>query len=190
MKAKPKLIYVQKRIAPLILLSRLFFILLMLTLIIVRCGKTEADYPGISIYKTNGDYFELVDVGVDNGKITRIPTAHYVSSLLFSTLDTAYKARIRLADGYVLDLEANAKNDTYINLTWKELFLKEVKTGGHVITADTLTKYIIDTNPYKEYYRETKYPQKYLPPSILNDTAEINAIIRNGELDKYFERIK
>lgn len=166
------------------------FLLFSLLAMLVSCDKTEADYPGISIYKTNGDYFELVDVGVDKGKITRIPTAHYLSTLLFSTLDTAYKARIRLANGYVLDLEANVKNDTYLSLTWKELFLKEIKSGGHVLTADTLTKYIIDTNPYKEFYRETKYPQKYLPPNILNDTAEINTIIRNGELDKYFEHIK
>lgn len=190
MKSKTFFFYARMRIGKLLLLNGVLLIIFLCITNLQGCIKTEADYPGISIYKTNSDYFDLVDVGVNNGKITRIPTAYYGSTPMFSKLDTTYKARIRLANGYILDLEANVKNDSYISLTWKNLFLKEVKTEGHVLTVDTLSKYIIDTNPYKEFYRETKYPQKYLPPNILNDTAEINAIIRKGELDKYFEHIK
>lgn len=190
MRAKSKLIYLQKRIVLLIFLSRLFFILSLFTLIMVGCGKTEADYPGISIYKTNGDYFDLVDVGVKNGNIIWEIGLFGGQSLEFTDTDTVYKSRIRLANGYILDTEASSKYDAYLSLSFKEYYLKELKTEGHTLSKDTLRKYILDTNPYKEYYQETKYPQKYLPPNILNDTAEINTIIRNGELEKYFERIK
>lgn len=191
MKTRKNLTCKQKRRGLLLLKNGILLIILALsTLYIVGCVKTEADYPGISIYKTNSDYFELVDIGVKNGKIIRKANIYHGSSLEFSESDTVYKRRIRLANGYILDTEANVNDDAYLSLTWKVLFLKEIKTIGHILSNDTLQKYIIDTNPYKEFYQETKYPQKFLPTDIIKDTAEINAIIRDGDLGKYFERKK
>ena len=100
------------------------------TLFIVGCVKTEGYYPGISIYKTNGDYFDLVTIGLKDGKVVRKPGIYFGTSLVFTDTDTIYKSRIRLANGYVLDTQANSV-DSYLKLTWKELFLKESKTEGH-----------------------------------------------------------
>lgn len=154
------------------------------------CNKHQADYPGISIYKTRGDYFNMVRCLVKGNHIYMIPCYYLCDGLVFSDTDTLNKRRIRLANGYVLDTEGDEWHDTYLNLTFKQYLLKESETETHLLTIDTLKKHIIDTDPYTVYYRETKYPQKYLPPNILNDTAELNTIIRNGELEKYFERIK
>ncbi len=153
--------------------------------------KTEATYPGISIYKTNGDYFDLVDIGMKGDDIFRTNGYHDNSSrLIFTENDTIYTRRLRLFNGYILDTEADERYDVFLKFTFKEYFLEEEKYDEKLVPDDILRAHILDKNPYVEYYRETTYPKKFLPLDIVKDSAEINNIIRNGELEKYFERIK
>jgi hypothetical protein len=75
-------------------------------------------------------------------------------------------------------------------MTHKEHLKREVINSemelGVSVSGDTLRKYIIDKDPYTEFYRnKTDVKRLYL-----SDSLEINEIILNGEIDKYFEKIK
>lgn len=52
-------------------------------------------------------------------------------------------------------------------------------------SVDELQNSIIDADPFIEYYMALK-PGRF----VIGDTAQINEIIRNGEIEKYFERLK
>jgi hypothetical protein len=158
-------------------------ILLLFALMGAGC-KPEALYPGISIYKTNGDYYDLVTIGMKGDKIFR--TSHLINDdyrFDYTNNDTVYNRRTRLINGYVLDRESSSEYDVFLSLTFKEYMSKETKNG--YLPHDTLYKYIIDKNPYTEYYRES------ISESFsISDTAAINELIRKGELEKYFKREK
>jgi len=168
-------------------------LLVLFSIVITNCDliKMEANYPGISIYKTNGDYFNMVDMGMKGDRIVRYEGLHGAPyKLTISKDDTVYNRRVYLDDGYVLDTEADERYDVFLNLSFKEYFIMEEKFETLLILKDTLRKYILDKDPYVEFYRETIFHQKFSSLNIMNDTAEINNIIRNGEIEKYFERIK
>ncbi len=63
--------------------------------------------------------------------------------------------------------------------------MKEIAMNnpGYALPADTLRKYILDKDPYLEYYR-------CITTFTLEDSLEIKEIILNGEIEKYFERLK
>jgi len=158
-------------------------IVLLYTLIGAGC-KPEALAPGISIYKTRGDYYELVTIGMKGNKIFR--TSHLIGDRYrfdYTGNDTVYNRRARLVGGYVLDKESSEEYDVFLGLTFKEYMRKETKYG--YLPDDSLYKYIIDKNPYTEYYRENRSEG-----FSISDTAAINEIIRKGELQKYFNREK
>jgi hypothetical protein len=151
--------------------------------------------PGITIYKTRGDYYNLVDIGMKGDKIyrtnsfwnSRYDSYHFIE---FIDNDTLYTQRYRLVNGYILDSEADERYDVFINMTHKEHLKREVINSemelGVSVSGDTLRKYIIDKDPYTEFYRnKTDVKRLYL-----SDSLEINEIILNGEIDKYFEKIK
>lgn len=157
--------------------------------------KTEDDYPGVSIYKTKGDYFNLVDIGMKGDKIFR--TNSFWNSrnnsyhfLEFRNNDTIYTQRYRLQNGYILDSEASLDHDVFVDLTHKEHLKREkINSGlglGVAVPQDTLRKHILDQDPYTKFYKNrTDVKRLYI-----EDSLEINEIIKNGEIDKYFEKIK
>lgn len=155
--------------------------ILLLALMGAGC-KPEALYPGISIYKTRGDYYDLVTIGMKGDKIFR--TGYTTGNRFnYTNNDTVYKRRARLINGYVLDTESSNEYDVFLSLTFKEYMRKETKNG--YLPHDTLYKYIIDKDPYTEYYRENRSEG-----FSISDTAAINELIKKGELQKYFNREK
>lgn len=137
---------------------------------------------GISIYKTRGDYFDLVTIGMKKDKIFRGSYTSDRNKFDYSNNDTIYKKRVRLINGYVLDRESSKEYDVFLGLTFKEYMRKETTYG--FLPDDTLYKYIIDKNPYTEYYREEI--SEMSEGFSISDTAVINELIRKGELHKYF----
>lgn len=163
-------------------LLKISFIFLFLSLMGAGC-KPAPTSPGISIYKTRGNYYDLVTIGMKGNKIFR--TSHLINDQYrfnYTNNDTVYKNRTRLIDGYVLDRESSNEYDVFLSLTFKEYMRKETKYG--YLPHDSVYKYIIDKNPYIEYYRE-KISEMSEGFSI-SDTAAINELIRKGELQKYF----
>lgn len=146
--------------------------------------KTEADTPGISIYKTKGDYFNYITVGMKGDEVFRIYHYYSDSKMVVSENDTIYRFRWQLPNGYILDAEADERYDVFLNITCKEQFYREMH--GISFTNDTIKKYIIDKDPYLEYYRF----RKDLPVMDMDDSLKIRQIVLDGEIDKYFEKVK
>jgi hypothetical protein len=165
------------------ILYKIGAVVVLFTLMAAGC-KPEALYPGISIYKTRGDYYDLVTIGMKGNEIFRASYTSERYKFDYTSNDTVYKMRARLINGYVLDTESSNEYDVFLGLTFKEYMRKETKYG--YLPHDTLYKYIIDKDPYTEYYRDN------IPDGIfsISDTAAINEIIRKGELQKYFNREK
>jgi hypothetical protein len=136
------------------------------------------------LYKTKGDYRHLYTIRFSGEEESGV-NLWTRDKTLWSGLneDTIYKWRQNAANGYVISGPAKL-TDVYLSLTYKEVLLKEIAMNnpGHALPDDTLRKYILDTNPYLEFYR--------CPNLGLEDSVKINEIIRNGEIEKYFERLK
>ncbi len=149
--------------------------------------------PGISIYKTRGEYFNLVDIGMKGDKIFRTESfwnSRYntMDNLEIKGNDTIYKYRYKLPNGYILDSSANERYDVFLSITFKQQLNREL-SGEHPGTAmpeDTIRKYILDKDPYIEYYRNKTEVKRF----GMSDSIEIKEIVLKGEIDKYFEKIK
>jgi len=170
-----------------------FFFIIIFSLIVTTCDlfTDQAIAPGISIYKTRDDYFTLIDIGMKGDRIFR--TSSYsqdVNKFYFRDNDTIYKYRIRLVDGYILDFEADERYDVFLSLSFKECMNLEVEYNQLCLPPDTLRKYIIDKDPYIEYYRDMAEPRLFNYVVEKVDTSEINQIIRDGKLEEYFTRLK
>lgn len=168
-----------------------FSIASLILLIVYGCNKQEmnADYPGLTIYKTKGDYFNLIDVGIKNNQVFREdhfwnPRYNTMNGMEIIGNDTIYKYRYKLPYGYILDAEADERYDAFLNITFKEQIYREMKSMESM-PNDTILKYIIDRNPYIEFYRY----RKDLPEMLIEDSLKIKEIILNGEIEKYFKRI-
>jgi hypothetical protein len=158
-------------------------LILFLMAINFSCIKEEATDPGLNIYKTKGDYFLYVNTW---GK-QMAPTAYRANDGRLGELndDTIYKCRTRLIDGYILSAE-NTVDDYFTNITFTEMARYNDSLGIASFPRDSVFKRVIDENPYIEFYHDEHSPRIF----ELTDTAKINKIIRNGELEKYFKRLK
>ncbi|MCK4664519.1 MAG: hypothetical protein KAT68_16740 [Bacteroidales bacterium] len=161
--------------------------------------KTEEDqYPGVSVYKTRGDYFDKVTVGIikDENRIFRTPyvrinTPYHSGNLFLTETDTIYKFRKKLVNDYVLDGEGDLEHDAFLNISFKELLIWQEKYGETSFCDDTAWKYMLDKDPYIEFYR-AKDNEMFLNPtdtSIL-DTTGLNQIILENRLEEYFTKLK
>lgn len=172
---------------------RSFFSFLWLMALMTSCGdlfNNHTDAPGISVYKTKGDYFYLTTIGMKEDRIFRTSAwAQETSRIIISNTDTIYKNRIRLDNGYILDFEADNRYDVFLDLTFKQHIVLEKKYPGG-IPHEILKSHILDNNPYVEYFNDTSEPRKFNHTVETVDTSELNAIIRDGKLSQYFERLK
>jgi hypothetical protein len=181
------IIMAMKRI---IYLSKLILFLLLLT---TQCcvPKDEALPPGITIYKTNGDYFDLTTVGIKDNQIFRRPSYTLSSyKFIFSDQDTIYKYREKLISGYILDCESDERYDVFLDLNFKQHMMLEEACERTTLPDDTIRNHILDENPYIEFYRDNSVPRKFNNLTEDIDTAEINQIIREGNLEQFFTRLK
>jgi hypothetical protein len=174
-------------------LVKIILLFIFYTILYTGCElfKNESIAPGISIYKTRGDYFDLVTIGMKGEIIFRRSSFSLDKyRFIFSDTDTIYKFRIRLINGYILSFEADEKYDVFLDLTFKQHILLEKKTGHNTLSDDTLVNHILDKNPYIEFYRDKADPRRFsnIPENV--DTSEINKIIKDGKIEQYFTRIK
>lgn len=169
----------------------LYPFLLILMIALISCKKDQAIAPGISIYKTTDDYFNFVDIGVKDGRIFRRSSfSNEKSKIVITNSDTIYKLRIKLIDDYVLDFEADERYDVFLDLTYKQHLLMEIKYGNATLSDDTLNAHIVNKNPYIEFYRDVQNPRRFgnTPEDI--DTAVINQIIREGNIGQFLQQLK
>lgn len=172
------------------------YVIILLTAFFVGCNilGTEDQKPGIALYKTKGDYFDLVTIGMKGNKIYSIPgfwNGRYnaIRGLEIKNNDTIFTGRYKLPDGYVLSYSEGLQS-VFINMTHKEYLYREMANAqertGIIVSMDTLRKYILDKDPYLEFYRNNTDVKRF----ELSDSLEIREIILSGEINKYFDRLK
>jgi len=157
------------------------------------CDKisTEADYKGVSLYRTKGDYFENVVVWMsrDGDKIAGNP-AFPLSNLNITKTDTINRNRARIVDGYVLDGEGTLR-DAYLSFTYKEYLLWLERYDELSFPVDTVWKYMLDLDPYLELWR-AKDNEAFTANSEVSklDTVDLKQIILDGKIEEFFTRLK
>jgi len=158
------------------------------------CEKEpKATAPGLAVYKTKGDYFYNVSVGINKkGKLYHYPAFYNpeTKSLIGNHFkitedDTVFISfRRNLINGYILD--GVAENTIFLDFTYKQYLNYEINNNHCGVPLEVLSEHILDDDPFLELYIDPNRPRKY----ELSDTALINQMIRNDELEKYFEKIK
>ncbi|HZJ73912.1 MAG TPA: hypothetical protein VFC87_03835 [Perlabentimonas sp.] len=155
------------------------------------CDKItpEADYKGVSLYRTKGDYFENVVIWMNkDGKIAGNP-AFPLSNLYITETDTTNKFRLRIVDGYVLDFEGTI-SDAYLSVTYKDYLLWLERYDELAFPDDTIWKYMLDLDPYLEHWRAKDNEAFTRNSHMLMDTVGLKQIILDGRIEEYFTRIK
>jgi len=173
--------------------SKISALLVIVALLAFSCTKNpQITDPGLSVYKTKGDYFDNAFCGMKpNGDIYFVPSYYnprYYSidpRIKITENDTFYTLRVKLIDGYVLGREVD-KNYVFLDFTFKEYLDYEIEHNISGIPDKILKEHILDNDPFLELYYDINRPRKY----ELSDTALINQMIRNNELGKFFEKIK
>ncbi|MGM0528691.1 MAG: hypothetical protein ACQERS_09810 [Bacteroidota bacterium] len=156
-------------------------------------NEHEALPRGFAVYKTKGDYFYNVSVGTnEKGELYHHPAFYnprYNSindgRINITEDDTIYIFRARLIDGYIFGGEIG-ENSIFLDFTFKEYINYEINNNCSGVPSKVLNEHILDADPFLELYIDQNRPGKY----EISDTALINRMIRNGELEEYFEKIK
>jgi hypothetical protein len=139
------------------------------------CINKDTLKPTSYIYITKGDYINLVCciLKEDNLHIMTIKGTN------------SQNKRIKLIQNYILNndgLKFGKNNVAFLDLTQNEYRKKFEIDSNYKGFTDTLEKHILDKDPFIELYAVNNYD--------ISDTAKLNKIIKKGELEKYFERIK
>ncbi len=165
--------------------------LLALTLFSCVKPKDFATAPGLAVYKTKGNYFNKAFVFMNSSGIYMIPSYYNPrynlidSFIKITNNDTVYTQRAKLVHGYILATEWS-KDMVFLNLTFAEFLKYQIEHNTGSIPVKILKEHILDADPFMELYYDPNRPRKY----ELSDSGEINRMIKNGELGKYFKRLK
>jgi hypothetical protein len=164
----------------------------------ISCTKDELNYadesividnvPAISIYKTKGNYFDYLYVGIDSVEnITMSPS--YNSNDPRISIDShgkvMYNQRWKLKSGYIVCKEMRYNDMAFTNITFQELIEYTNKNGADIPVA-WFKSHIIDKDPFTEYYwlGGLDHPRKEFT------LGQINKMIETGTLETIFTKIK
>lgn len=167
---------------------------IIIPLVLMSCiQKTKIAEPGLSIYKTNYDYFDYTTCRMRDGKIVSYYAYKGEQDELSSRAmiidgDTISSNRFRLTSGYIVDAEGD-EIMVFLDLTLKEHMKLERENGGP-LTSDILKQHILDSSPFTEYYEESNPKGDFFYDYRKIDTIRLNEIIKSGELEKHFTKKK
>lgn len=130
--------------------------------------------PNVIIYKTTGDYFMHVPVGLSDDKTTI--ASYPAPGDVFYNGDLAYP--VRLEDGYLLDRRGISPNSAFLKWTYYEYSRLEKSPS-----TNELMKMILDADPFISMYDCGK------PNRFNNLEEDLNQIIRTNKLSE-FKRLK
>jgi hypothetical protein len=162
------------------------------------CQKDEFEYadesievynsPGIAVYNTKGDYFNLVDLNVDSlNNITMIRS--YITGdsrvLMSENGNITFSNRWRLKSGYIVAKEVSIRY-SFTNITLKEYVDYTTKYNSGAWTDEMLLPRIIDRDPFLSFYYLNGINQSEMKFTL----GEINEMLENGTIEKYFTKLK
>ncbi len=144
------------------------------------CETGSVDYERIYVYKTKTDYSDNVCVQLtsDKSKISSYPGPGEGGPWYWP---------VELAEGYLLNGTRGA-NSGFLSITNEEYNQNYNTSPG----ADSLYKLLLDKDPFVEFYQfdDTKNVFYNESGAYGIDTAYINHLIKESNLEKYFIRIK
>ncbi|MCK4662924.1 MAG: hypothetical protein KAT68_08670 [Bacteroidales bacterium] len=148
------------------------------------CIKNEAIAPGYVIYKTKGNYNDLIFIRLSKDKkmVVQYPgpsDVYYINK----NEDTILRTPTILHKDYLLDNKGINTNAVFIDISYAEFSKRESS-----LSQEEMMNMIVDDDPFTEYWygKTGNLRSKDFEVSI----EEINEIIDNNEIDKYFERRK
>ena len=145
---------------------------------IISCEFGAENDISLWIFRTKSDYSDKVSVELSPDK-TRITSFYGPQSSSYTP--------IRLINGYLIGGVIGGINAGFLSITMEEYHTKyEVAPD-----PDTLYKLLIDKDPFTDFYtyNYTKRKNIFYTDNGL-DTAQLNKLIRDGELEKYFAKLK
>ena len=161
------------------------------------CQKDEIEYadesisisswPAISVYKTKGDYFSNITVGIDDKKaISSYPDYNVKSDNVLVNKNGEYNFKYKwlLKSGYIV-VQGGDFNCAVTNISLTEYinFNEPFKTNWDTVM---LAARIIDKNPFTEFY----YLNGTNKPHVIFTIGEINDMIENGTIEEQFTKLK
>lgn len=148
-----------------------------LLVILTSCEKVMTVDKTIWVYKIRGDYANNVPVqlSADKTKIIGSPAG---------SINTRWP--VFLEDDFLLN-GSFGPNSGYLSITIEEWNQMDITPG-----VDSLYKLLIDKDPFISFYhRDDKNNLFWTENGAYGiDTAHINLLIRNNQLEKYFKRLK
>lgn len=133
-------------------------------------GSVGVSSPPAIVYKTSGDYFNNVPVvlSADKKKIVSYPA----QSDIRKGDDFVYPTK--LSEGYLLDNRGISPNAAFLRFSYEDYYNMD-----NIPTAERLMEYIIDDEPFTEYYEVGKR-------NDYKDIAEeLNTLIEGKKLKKF-----
>jgi len=175
-------------------LSAFILILLFLS---TGCGKDEFEYadesivvdnhPGVSVYKTKGDYLNYIVVDTDSlGNISGLPDFTYSSGAvgIRNNGKVYFKNRYVLKSGYIVGFLYT--DHAFTNITLKEYVEYNEENGVTVWPISLIYPRIIDRDPFTEFY----YMGCLSCPHKEFTLGEINEMLENGTIEEHFTKLK
>lgn len=150
--------------------------IILILLLAFSCNEKYSSNTSIYVYKTKNNYSNNVPVELseDKTKITSAP----------GFINTRWP--VLLFDEYCLN-GSMGSNTGYLSIT-----ITEFNNNYTNIGVDSLYKLLIDVDPFVSfYYRDDDNGAFHDDNGAFGiDTVFINELIRNNELEKYFEKLK
>ena len=153
----------------------LFTLMFTMSLLLNSCKK-NGPYETLWVHKPRSDYSNNVSVRLseDKSRISAYP----------GPSDIDFNWPVKLHQGYYLHGAFGGVNTGYISLTKTEYSQYEISPG-----SDSLYKLLLDKDPFLGFYEYIdRHNIFYTDYGI--DTVKLNQLIENGELEKYFTRLK
>lgn len=142
--------------------------------------------PGFAIYKTKKDYYFNVSVtSYDFGILCPELKENDPGITLYKN-KFYYTRRFRLNDNYIASFEVGS-NSYFTSLNYDEYIRQKLAPSYNQGLSNTkVINSIVDRDPFTEMY----YSQKIINGKTEITIAEINQLIKEKNLEKYFTKIK
>ncbi|MCF8359110.1 MAG: hypothetical protein K9H26_10150 [Prolixibacteraceae bacterium] len=144
--------------------------------------------PGISVYKTNKDYFDKITLGLtDEGKLIFSPGYTLTDSRITVDDDgnVSVNTRWRLKSGYIVDKESYI-NRVFTDITFREYVEWNAQNGEPCWPDSLLLPRITDKDPFTEFY----YYDGLNKPDQNFTLGKINDMIEDGTIETVFTKLK
>lgn len=178
-------------------LFKLSMVVLLFLFLGAGCQKDEIEYadenieissyPGISIYKTKGDYNDKLTVCLDTaGNITCTPLFGNDPSIVSKNKNGEFRLNRRhfLKSGYIT--EDISLNRVFTDITITEMVKSFTEFDRGYWSPERYLSRIIDRDPFLEFYHFDGIGKEVRIFTI----GQINDMIENGTLETVFTKLK